>query len=61
MRAARWSLTNVPPPLQRGDLLAILPGIRADLERQLNPDNRDFTFRNLDLNKTGTELVGSVL
>jgi hypothetical protein len=39
-----------------GDLLAILPGIRADLERQLDPDNRDFTFRNLDLNKTGLGL-----
>jgi hypothetical protein len=39
------------------DLLAILPGIRADLARQLNPDNRDFTFRNLDLNKTGQNLT----
>ena len=56
IRAARWSLSNVPPPLQPADLLAILPGIRADLERQLNPDNRDFTFRNLDLNKTGLNL-----
>ena len=38
------------------DLLALLPGIRADLEQQLNPDNRDFTFRNLDLNKTALNL-----
>ncbi|MCI0419565.1 MAG: TonB-dependent receptor, partial [Acidobacteria bacterium] len=38
------------------DLLAILPGIRADLERQLDPDNRDFSFRNIDLNKTGLSL-----
>ena len=45
-----------PTAFTARDLLAILPGIRADLERQLNPDNRDFTFRNLDLNKTGLSL-----
>jgi hypothetical protein len=45
-----------PTPFTAADLLAILPGIRADLERKLNPDNRDFTFRNLDLNKTGLAL-----
>jgi len=45
-----------PTAFTARDLLAILPGIRADLESQLNPDNRDFTFRNLDLNKTGLSL-----
>jgi len=37
-------------------LLNILPGIRAQLQRQLNAENRDFTFRNLNLNKTGANL-----
>jgi len=45
-----------PTAFTAADLLAILPGIRADLEQQLNPDNHDFTFRNLDLNKTGLNL-----
>ena len=42
-----------PTRLTAADLLTILPGIRAELMRQLDPDNRDFTFRNLDLNKSG--------
>jgi hypothetical protein len=42
-----------PTPLTAANLLAILPGIRSELMRQLNPENRDFTFRNLDLNKGG--------
>jgi hypothetical protein len=45
-----------PTSFTAANLLAVLPGIRADLLRQLNPDNRDFTFRNLDLNKTGQNL-----
>jgi hypothetical protein len=45
-----------PTSFTAADLLTVLPGIRADLLRQLNPDNRDFTFRNLDLNKTGSNL-----
>ena len=45
-----------PTSFTAADLLAILPGIRADLLRQLNPDNRDFTFRNLDLDKSGQDL-----
>ena len=45
-----------PTAFTAADLLAILPGIRAALEQQLDPDNRDFTFRNLDLNKTGLNL-----
>jgi len=46
-----------PTAFTAADLLAILPVIRADLERHLSPDNRDFTFRNLDLNKTGLSLT----
>ena len=42
-----------PTSFRAADLLTILPGIRADLTAQLNPDNRDFTFRNLDLTKSG--------
>jgi hypothetical protein len=38
------------------DLLAILPEKRAELLAQLKPDNRDFTFRNIDLNKSGINL-----
>src|SRR5262249_24556890 len=45
-----------PTRFTGADLLALLPEKRAELMRQLNPDNRDFTFRNLDLNKTGTNL-----
>src|SRR5262249_32089152 len=33
-----------------------LPGIRANLEQQLNPNNRDFAFRNIDLDKTDSNL-----
>lgn len=42
-----------PTPFTAANLLAILPGIRSDLMGRLNPENRDFTFRNLDLNKNG--------
>ena len=42
-----------PTPFTAANLLAILPGIRSDLMGQLNPESRDFTFRNLDLNKGG--------
>jgi len=45
-----------PTSFTAADLLTILPGIRADLTLQLNPDNRDFSFRNIDLNKTGENL-----
>ena len=45
-----------PSTFTAADLLTILPVIRADLSQQLNPDNRDFTFRNLDLNKAGSNL-----
>ena len=45
-----------PTRFSGADLLAVLPAIRAYQAQQLNPDNRDFTFRNIDLDKTGTNL-----
>ena len=45
-----------PTRFTAADLLTILPGIRADLLRQLNPDNHDFTIRNIDVDKTGSNL-----
>jgi hypothetical protein len=42
-----------PSQFTAADLLARLPGLRADLMSQLNPANHDFTFRNLDLIKSG--------
>jgi hypothetical protein len=50
------NFTTAPTTFTAADLLAILPSIRADLLRQFNPDNRDFTFRNLNLDKTGGDL-----
>ena len=47
---------TVPTTFTAANLLAVLPGIRADLERQLNSENRDFTFRNVNLDKTGQNL-----
>jgi carboxypeptidase family protein len=47
---------NTPTRFTAANLLTILPGIRGDLMRKLNPDNRDFTFRNIDVNKTGQNL-----
>jgi len=48
------NLTLTPTAFTGADLMAALPDIRADLTQQLKPDNRDFTFRNLDLNKRGS-------
>ncbi|MEK6284836.1 MAG: carboxypeptidase regulatory-like domain-containing protein [Acidobacteriota bacterium] len=45
-----------PTAFTGADLQNILPGIRAKLLQQRNPDNRDFTFRNLDLDKAGSNL-----
>jgi hypothetical protein len=45
-----------PTSFTAANLIAVLPGIRADLEWQLNSDNRDFTFRNLNLDKTASNL-----
>jgi len=47
---------QAPTSFTAEDLLAILPGIRADLLAQLNPNNRDFTFRNLNVDKTAAFL-----
>lgn len=47
---------QAPTSFTGSDLLAILPGIRADLLALLNPNNRDFSFRNLNLDKTGAFL-----
>lgn len=41
-------------------LLEILPGIRSELLKSLNPANRDFTFRNIDATKQGTNLKDRV-
>jgi len=48
--------SQTPTSFTGADLLAILPGIRADLLAELNPNNRDFTFRNLNVDKTGAFL-----
>ena len=48
--------TQTPTSLTASNLLAVLPGIRANLLAQLNPNNRDFSFRNLNLDKTGSFL-----
>jgi Carboxypeptidase regulatory-like domain len=48
--------TQKPTTFTGADLLTILPDIRADFLEQLHPDNRDFTFRNLDLDKSGQNL-----
>ncbi len=37
-------------------LLSILPGLLTDLASTRNPDNRDYTVRNIDLAKTGSNL-----
>ena len=41
-----------PTSFTGADLLAVLPEKRAELLRQLNQGNRDFTFRNLNVDKT---------
>lgn len=46
-----------PTQFTAADLLTLLPAIRADLTRQLDPGNHDFTFRNIDRNKTGENLT----
>ena len=45
-----------PTTLTGAQLLEILPACRAELLRSRNPDNRDFTYRNLDLAKSGQSL-----
>jgi hypothetical protein len=55
-QGARLEFVQNPTAFTAAHLIAILPGIRADLEKRLNPDNRDFTYRNLNLDKTGAGL-----
>jgi hypothetical protein len=45
-----------PTPFTAANLLPLLPGIRADLLQSLNPDNRDFSVRNIDRTKEGANL-----
>ena len=45
-----------PTSFTGAQLLSILPVIRADLLGSLNPDNRNFSLRNIDLTKQGQNL-----
>jgi len=45
-----------PTTFTGAQLLSILPGRRAELERTRNPDNRDFAIRNIDFTKSGANL-----
>ena len=45
-----------PTPFTGTQMLEILPAIRADLERSLNPGNPDFSLRNIDGTKAGENL-----
>jgi hypothetical protein len=45
-----------PTTFTGAQLLACLPGIRADLLKSINPDNRDFSVGNIDLTKEGSNL-----
>jgi hypothetical protein len=47
---------RIPTTFTAANLLTILPDIRAHLLSQLNPNNHDFTFRNIDLDKTDQNL-----
>ena len=45
-----------PTTFTGAQLLSILSGLRAELLRTRNPDNRDFSVRNLDFTKSGANL-----
>lgn len=45
-----------PTTFTGAQLLSILPGLRAEMLRMRNPDNRDFSVRNLDFSKSGANL-----
>ena len=45
-----------PTTFTGAQLLSILPGLRAEMLRMRNPDNRDFSVRNLDFTKSGANL-----
>jgi len=50
------AFTSIPTRFTGANLLAILPGIRADLLSQLNPNNRDFSVLNIDRDKAASNL-----
>ncbi len=45
-----------PTTFTGAQLLSILPALRAELIRTRNPENRDFSVRNLDFTKSGANL-----
>jgi hypothetical protein len=45
-----------PTSFTGANLLADIGAIRASLERGLNPNNRDFSVRNIDVSKSGSDL-----
>jgi hypothetical protein len=45
-----------PTTFTGAQLLSILPNLRADLLSTRNPDNRDFSVRNIDFTKSGANL-----
>jgi hypothetical protein len=45
-----------PTSFRVSQLLAILPALQAQLASSLNPGNRDFSVRNIDLTKSGMNL-----
>jgi carboxypeptidase family protein len=50
------SFLQQPTAFTARDLLTILPGIRAELAAALDADNRDFSVRNINRTKEGTNL-----
>jgi hypothetical protein len=46
-----------PTSFTAADLVSILPGIRADLLGQRDPNNHDFSVREIDVQKTGQNLM----
>jgi hypothetical protein len=52
----RLEFLLLPTTYTGAQLLSDLPGLRADLLRSRNSDNRDFSVRNLDFTKTGANL-----
>ena len=45
-----------PTTFTGAQLVAVLPDLRAELLRSRNPDNRDFSIRNIDFTKSGANL-----
>ena len=47
---------QMPTAFTAAQFLAMLPALRAELLKTRNPDNRDFSIRNIDLEKRGQNL-----